>query len=70
MHNVKNQTDDYYLPEGTMSIQLLIEVPVSLFGICLFDSGSTSTLINDLVLILNKQNQKGKLEPNTLPEGS
>ena len=24
---------------------------------------------NDLILILNKQTTKGKLEPNTLPEG-
>ena len=43
------QVNDY-LPEGTMSLHSLNVSVVSLFGLCLFDSGcsgSTSTLINE-----------------------
>ena len=34
------------LPEGNMIMKILNEVPVPLFGLWLFDSGSTSMLIN------------------------
>ena len=39
-----------HLPKGTLSIRMLNGSPVSLFGLCLFDSGSTSTLINEHVV--------------------
>ena len=40
------QVNDY-LPEGNMSLHSLNGSVVSLFGLYLFDSGSTSTLINE-----------------------
>ena len=39
--------DEDYLPEGTMIIRTMNGKEVSLFGLALFDSGSTSTLINE-----------------------
>ena len=35
-----------YLPEGSILIKELNDKTVNLFGLCLFDSGSTTTLIN------------------------
>ena len=45
-HNTNNTeiTDDH-LMEGTCNIGSLNDEPENLFGLCLFDSGSSSTLI-------------------------
>ena len=44
--NTENKREDF-LPEGILSLLKLNGHPVSLFGLCLFDLGNTSTLINE-----------------------
>ena len=39
--------EEDFLPEGTMLIKILNKQTVALFGLCLFDSGSTSMLMNE-----------------------
>ena len=62
-HNVQEPTEDDYLPEGTMSKKLLNDIPLSLFGLSLFDSDSTSTLIN--IHVVSPQ-AKAKLGSNKM----
>ena len=40
------QDESDHLPEGNMVIKTLHDTNIALLGLCLFDSGSTSTLIN------------------------
>ena len=47
----KNVTIDH-LPESSDLIQTLIDVQTDLYALCLFDSGSTNTLINHRVVPL------------------
>ena len=48
-YDTDNKTieENDFLPEGTMLIKILNKQTVALFGLCLFDSGSTGTLINE-----------------------
>ena len=57
-HNmsIKDKKDDY-LPEGNMTIWMLNDSPVSLVGLCLFNLGSTSALINECAIPPRTSNQ-------------
>ena len=50
---MQNQSNNH-LSEGTLSLCKLNGHPVSLFGLCLLDSGSMSTLINKCVVPPNE----------------
>ena len=45
-HNAEEESEQDYLLESNMNIQIPSNTPVSFFGLCLFNSGSTSTLIS------------------------
>ena len=55
---MENQSNNH-LPEGTLSLYKLNGHPVSLFGLCLFESGSTSTLINECAVPPNVEPRLG-----------
>ena len=65
-----NDQDDDYLPEGTMSIKELNDKPVALFGLCLFDSGSTSTLINERAIPPTVVPKIGPSQEVTITQGT
>ena len=67
--NTKGQSNDH-IPEGTLSLCKLNGHPVSLFGLCLFDSGSTSTLINEHAIPPNVEPKWGDNQLVTTTQGT
>ena len=43
----QNNSNEDHLPEGTCNIAILNDQIANLFGLCLFDSGSLATLLNE-----------------------
>ena len=66
---MKGQSNDH-LPEGTLRLCKLNGHPVSLFGLCLFDSGSMSTLINKCAIPLNVDPKWGDNQLVTTTQGT
>ena len=48
--NSDNSNKNDYLPEGSVLIEYLNDKKVALYALCLFDSGSSNTLINQCSL--------------------
>ena len=71
-HNTSTTNNNHqdHLPEGTLSIRTLNGSPVSLFGLCLFDSGSTSTLINERAVPPTVKPKQGDSQLVTTTQGT
>ena len=70
-HNTEakeNQED--HLPEGNLFIRRLNDTLTSLYGLCLFDSGSTSTLINRHAIPPNVAPKQGATQLVTTTQGN
>ena len=69
--DAKNDNDNKdHLPEGNLTVRFLNETPVSLFGLALFDSGSTSTLINERAVPPNIEPRLGEDQVVTTTQGT
>ena len=71
-HSTSTSDSDHrdYLPEGSLSVRKLNDSPVSLFGLCLVDSGSTSTLINERAVPPNVKPRLGDPQVVTTTQGT
>ena len=70
-HNTEakeNQED--HLPEGNLFIRRLNDTLTSLYGLCLFDSGSTSTLINERAIPPTVAPKQGPTQLVTTTQGN
>ena len=67
---VTNENEDDFLPEGTMVIKTLNKKSIVLYGLCLFDSGSTSTLINERVIPHHVTPEVGPTQQVTTTQGT
>ena len=67
---VIKEEDTNFLPEGTMVIKTLNKKSVAPFGLCLFDSGSTSTLINERVISHHVDPKIGPTQQVTMTQGT
>ena len=69
-HNTNDTeiTDDH-LTEGTCNIGSLNDEPTNLFVLCLFDSGSSSTLINDGAMSITIKPHLGDPQRFTTTQG-
>ena len=65
----ENDTRDN-LPEGDLIIEILKETNVALFGLCLFDSGSTSTLINEPAIPFHGKGKQESIQKITAAQGN
>ena len=63
-----NKTD--YLPEGNVLIRRLNDIDVDTFGLCLFDSGSTTTLMNQRALPRTVKPRVGSVQQYTTTQGT
>ena len=70
IHNVDVNENKYHLPEGTCHITSLNEESANLLGLCLFDSGSSSTLINDRAILASIKPHLGDPQRFTTTQGS
>ena len=59
-----------YLPEGNLVIRWLNGKTISLYGLCLFDSGSTSTLINERAIPPGVTPKQGPTQQVTTTQGN
>ena len=70
-HNTDdNNSHEDHLPEGTISVRSLNGTVVALFGLCLFDSGSTSTLINERTVPPQVKPKQGEKQLVTTTQGN
>ena len=67
---ITNNNNEDHLPEGTLSVWRLNGSLVSLFGLCLFNLDSTSTLINECVVPPNILPKQGENQLVTTTQGS
>jgi len=59
-----------YLPEGNVLIRRLNDIKVDTFGLCLFDSGSTTTLMNQRALPRIVKPRVGSVQQYTTTQGT
>ena len=59
-----------YLPEGNILLRYLNDAPVDAFGLCLFVSGSTTTLLNQRALPNNITPRMGTTQQFTTTQGT
>ncbi len=69
-HNNDSSNQQDFLPEGTILIKQLNGVQVDLFGLCLFDSGSTCTLFNSRALPASVSPKLGEPQKFTATQGT
>ncbi len=69
-HNNDSNDQQDFLPEGTILIKQLNGVQVDLFGLCLFDSGSTCTLFNSRALPASVSPKLGEPQKFTTTQGT
>ena len=70
--NIDADKSPDYLPERNMTIEFLNDISVSVFGLCSFDVGSTSTtstLINEQVVLPQVQANIGSDQQVTTTQG-
>ena len=66
---VEGKVEDW-LPEGNVAIQTINQKDVHAFGLCLFDSGASSTLINKRLIPNHIIPIKGRVQKVTTTQGT
>ena len=70
IYNYEEQDIDDHLPEGSILIQILNDTEADLHALCLFDSGSTNSLINQRSLPPFILAKIGKMQSFTTTQGT
>ena len=70
IHNYEENEIEDHLSEGSILVQLLNDTNTDLYALCLFDSGSTNSLINQRSLPPFIQAKIGKMQSFTTIQGT